>query len=248
MTNFDDFDGKIEKFRSREHNKVKAVDNIKQELRRPSLIAIDHRNVFRDCLCICLNRIFSGDKILSFLSVDDLFKSDFNLIEGDLIILYCDIRETLQKKAARDELLSRVGHGINVVLICEGDDIRDVMGCLENGARGYIPTSVSLQVAIEAIRLVRAGGIFIPANSLLQSYSSASDLDPPRQFTPRQTDVLGQLQKGKSNKIIAFELEMKESTVKVHVRNIMRRLGVTNRTEAVVEMQQNYKTDYKNYK
>jgi DNA-binding NarL/FixJ family response regulator len=248
MKNLDELDKKISKFKEKRENRFEEIDYAKQALRQPSLILIDHRNLVRDCLAISLANAFPYEKIIALPSAADLFKSSIKLIEGDLIILYYDTQQNSQREAARDELLSRVDHGIDVALICEGDDVRDVMGCLDDGARGYIPTNVSLQVAIEAIRLVRAGGIFIPANSLLQFYSSATDLDPPRQFTPRQTDVLGQLQKGKSNKIIAFELQMKESTVKVHVRNIMRRLGVTNRTEAVVEMQQNCNVDYKKAK
>lgn len=51
-------------------------------------------------------------------------------------------------------------------------------------------------------------------------------------FTPRQIAVLHRLRQGKANKIIAYELAMSESTVKVHVRNIMKKMSATNRTEA----------------
>ena len=50
-------------------------------------------------------------------------------------------------------------------------------------------------------------------------------------FTARQAAVIGALRQGKQNKIIAYELNMRESTVKVHVRNIMKKLNATNRTE-----------------
>jgi DNA-binding NarL/FixJ family response regulator len=53
-------------------------------------------------------------------------------------------------------------------------------------------------------------------------------------FTPRQLEVLRLLRQGKPNKIIAYELDVEESTVKVHVRHIMRKLKATNRTHAVV--------------
>ena len=56
--------------------------------------------------------------------------------------------------------------------------------------------------------------------------------DHPAKLTVRQGDVMEQLQLGKANKIIAFDLGMSESTVKVHVRNIMRKMGATNRTQA----------------
>jgi DNA-binding NarL/FixJ family response regulator len=53
-------------------------------------------------------------------------------------------------------------------------------------------------------------------------------------FTPRQAAVLEAVQHGKANKVIAYELDLKESTVKVHVRNVMRKLGAHNRTELAV--------------
>jgi DNA-binding NarL/FixJ family response regulator len=56
-------------------------------------------------------------------------------------------------------------------------------------------------------------------------------------LTSRQMMVLSHLQQGKANKIIAHELNMSESTVKVHVRNIMRKMGATNRTEAAYKAQ-----------
>ena len=54
-----------------------------------------------------------------------------------------------------------------------------------------------------------------------------------QQFTERQLAVLGHLKQGKTNKIIAHELKMSESTVKVHIRKIMQKLNATNRTEVV---------------
>ena len=58
----------------------------------------------------------------------------------------------------------------------------------------------------------------------------------PSIFTARQNDVAEALRHGKANKVIAYELNMCESTVKVHIRNIMRKLNATNRTEAVYKM------------
>ena len=56
-------------------------------------------------------------------------------------------------------------------------------------------------------------------------------------FTPRQVAVLNQLRQGKANKIIAYELAMSESIVKVHVRNIMKKMSASNRTEAAYRAQ-----------
>ena len=106
---------------------------------------------------------------------------------------------------------------------------------LQNGVRGYIPTSVTFDVAIEAMRLVKAGGTFVPASSLNSARQKAELATAWRNgsgpFSPRQTEVIEAIRRGKPNKVIAYELDMRESTVKVHIRNIMKKLKATNRTQ-----------------
>jgi DNA-binding NarL/FixJ family response regulator len=113
-------------------------------------------------------------------------------------------------------------------------------GGLQCGARGYIPSSVGLAVCIEAIKLAIAGGIFIPANPVMAMSKMIDGGDTEQHFagmfTPRQADVVMALRRGKANKIIAYELNMRESTVKVHIRNIMRKLRATNRTEVAYKI------------
>jgi DNA-binding NarL/FixJ family response regulator len=97
------------------------------------------------------------------------------------------------------------------------------------------------QVA-EAIKFVLAGGTFVP-QSILTKYKrpELSDLPPQEDispaiasFSPRQMEVLRSLWRGLSNKMIAYELRMCESTVKVHIRHIMKKLNVNNRTQVVL--------------
>ena len=94
---------------------------------------------------------------------------------------------------------------------------------------------LSLDIAVEAVRLVRAGGTFVPASSLAAARRSGDAPTAPRGtsgiFTARQAAVVDALRRGKANKVIAYELKMRESTVKVHVRNIMKKLNARNRTE-----------------
>jgi DNA-binding NarL/FixJ family response regulator len=106
--------------------------------------------------------------------------------------------------------------------------------------RGYIPTSVECEVAVAALRLIGAGGTFVPVNSL-HSTTAKPDDQPQggrqrrsdgRDLTPRELSVIDLLREGKPNKLIARQLEMQEITVKVHVRNILRKLNAANRTHA----------------
>ena len=123
-----------------------------------------------------------------------------------------------------------------VAMMADSEEPADIVAALERNVRGYIPNSLPLAVAVEAMRLVRAGGVYVPASSLIAAQKSLAEPhdDKPKatsMFTSRQLSVIAALRKGKANKIIAFELQMRESTVKVHVRNIMKKLKARNRTE-----------------
>lgn len=133
---------------------------------------------------------------------------------------------------------------IPVVVLSDTEDAQEILDYLQLGAKGCIPTSLSLDVAIEAIHLVIAGGIFIPANSLtvpdvnhnLNGKAGAYN----GMFTTRQLAVIDGLCRGKQNKIIAYELKLSESTIKVHVRNIMKKLSASNRTEVAFIINEHY--------
>jgi len=102
---------------------------------------------------------------------------------------------------------------------------------------------VKIRVAVEAVGLACAGGIFVPANALLAMremiHARASSVRPlSGVFTTREAAVVEALRKGKANKIIAYELNLCESTVKVHIRNIMKKLKATNRTEVAYKLRE----------
>jgi DNA-binding NarL/FixJ family response regulator len=126
------------------------------------------------------------------------------------------------------------------VVLSDKDDVEEVNRALTHGVRGFIPTSVECEVAVAALRLINAGGIFVPAD-VLRSVSAKRDdsaegerrgrPDEP-DLTPRERSVMELLREGKPNKLIAAQLEMQESTVKVHVRSILKKLHAANRTHA----------------
>lgn len=115
------------------------------------------------------------------------------------------------------------------------DDPMHASEAIRLGARGYLSPGVSLEVTVHALKLIRAGGIYVPANLLgtgrRQDPPGLSDQQMLNLFSPRELEVARAMRKGQPNKIIALELGMSESTVKVHVRNIIKKLKVKNRTE-----------------
>ena len=127
-----------------------------------------------------------------------------------------------------------------VVLLSDRDDVEDVMNALSNGIRGYINPSVEPEVVFAALKLVHAGGTFIPAQAIRtaaakihnSSGCTRQQVMTALDLTPRELSVIELLREGAPNKLIAAALQMQESTVKVHVRNIMKKLHVSNRTHA----------------
>lgn len=104
------------------------------------------------------------------------------------------------------------------------------------GAQGYIPMSLGLTIATEAVRFVLAGGTYVPPEIILSHASPYVGEGPLRNsVTPREMLVIKRIQQGKPNKVIAFELNMCESTVKIHVRQIMKKLGARNRTDLAMK-------------
>lgn len=131
---------------------------------------------------------------------------------------------------------------IPLVIFADDDEPHFILEVFRHGVEGYIPTTLSLPVIIQALRLIYAGGIFIPADSLMkvisteepikQEQSNGFKLNILEGMTPRQLQVLKLLWQGKPNKAIAAELDVRESTIKAHIRYIMEKLGATNRTHA----------------
>ncbi len=114
-----------------------------------------------------------------------------------------------------------------IILIVESDHRSEVSGLVSRlGLQGVIPTSSSIEVAAAVIRQVVAGGRFLPYD--------ADDRARLPKLTRRQEAVLEQLASGAPDKIIALRLGMSVNTVKAHVRAIIAKFQVRNRTQAVL--------------
>ncbi|MBV9288444.1 MAG: response regulator transcription factor [Hyphomicrobiales bacterium] len=134
--------------------------------------------------------------------------------------------------------LSELVPNAPVIILSSKDDGDLARTAISHGAKGYIPCTMGFELAVAAVRLVLAGGSYAPMDF------GAARGQPPRVadvpvggVTPRELAVVRAIQQGKSNKVIAYELNMCESTVKVHVRNIMKKLSAKNRTEVAMKAQ-----------
>jgi len=128
---------------------------------------------------------------------------------------------------------------ISVVVLSAFNDRDNVLRALDLGALGFIPKSAPRDVMVNALRLVFAGGVYIPPEALERAEGNQTKPAPPMSpaelgLTERQLEVLALMMQGKSNKIISRRLDVAEPTVKHHVTAILKALKVANRTEAVI--------------
>lgn len=201
------------------------------------VVVIDKRALFRECVMRCL-QASSGHTVVSFPNVDS-WLDVCNDISASVILL-CLVGRPGDAETHREiSRLSQQGDQPPAIILSDVEDPDQIVDAIGRGARGYIPTSAPLEVVIEVMRLVRAGGVFVPASSLIAARRLKDCITVPHQkgnalLTARQAAVVEALRRGKANKVIASELNMCESTVKVHIRNIMRKLKARNRTEVAV--------------
>jgi DNA-binding NarL/FixJ family response regulator len=131
---------------------------------------------------------------------------------------------------------------VPVVIISATEDPLVIKRALEHGAAGFIPKSSSLETIIAAIDEILMGEIWAPeivqSNLPGNNVSELALAERMAQLTPQQFKVLMMMSQGLLNKQIAFELTVSEATIKAHVTAIMSKLGVSNRTQAVMAANQ----------
>jgi DNA-binding NarL/FixJ family response regulator len=196
---------------------------------------IDERTFTRECITRCLRTLDERLRVEGFPTCDECLQ----IAEGQDLVLY-HLREdpsqwdkNSQKLISFKKLLSIVP----VIILSDAENPNSLAEIYESGARGFIPTDTTLEQLIEIVGLVCVGGIFVPLSSLSLRKSEGpaptAEPGPSNEFTRNELAVFDRLKAGKANKTIAYELGLSESTVKVHIGRIMKKLKVTNRTQIV---------------
>lgn len=217
---------------------------------RGCLLIVDPRALDRQCLAGALSSCNLDMDVSALSSAGEWQKEKELHAPLGAILLNLGGRKVTDANTT-DEIarLASEFKSVPVIILADTDDLGQILKALELGARGYIPSSVGIEVCAEAIGLARSGGIFVPASSVLAMRhliaSGAQQRENPLSgmFTNRQAEVAQALRRGKANKIIAYELNLRESTVKVHIRNIMKKLKAANRTEVAFKINDLFQTD-----
>ena len=197
---------------------------------RRHLAIVDQSRLRSDCLKLALGMQPRRWRVADVATVSELMQQVRQGEEFDVILLggsTCSQIDLVDLSS----LAAAVPH-TPILVAADGDDPERAHRILRAGARGFLPASHSLKILIGALERVRTGGTYVPL-TLTEAVPTA-ERGPWRALTRRQCDVLALIAEGKANKLIADALNMSESTVKAHVKQIIRRLNVANRTQAAL--------------
>jgi DNA-binding NarL/FixJ family response regulator len=207
-----------------------------------TVLVVDDHPLFREGLRQVLQGLADGTRIVTEGDAENALATARAVDDLDLVLL--DLSMPGMNGFTAVQRFCREVPGVPVVIISAHEEPSDVRRALSLGALGYIPKSTPPNTLLDALRLVLGGGVYVPP-LFLQSAQAREPLAPDdpdvsaadsadETLTGRQADVLVLLSQGKSNKVIARELDLSEKTVKAHVTAVFRALGVVNRTQAAI--------------
>jgi DNA-binding NarL/FixJ family response regulator len=203
-------------------------------------LADDHA-LFRSGLKYLLTGLDNALNIQEAGTVQELRNQ--NLTNFDLVLI--DLKfDDFDALYILPEIIEHAG-AARIVIVSGDDRPERVRKCIDAGAMGFLPKSEDQAKLLPALRLVLAGGIYLPARAILE-YSLGQSPAPEshrikKLLSGRQWEILQQAIIGTPNKVIARRLEIAEGTVKAHLSKIYHLIGVKNRTEAVYVFAQDAK-------
>lgn len=233
-----------------------TADPLNGSQRLPVIVIVNDQVLPRSCIVNILKRELAGFEIAEMATTGDLnglSGRDVRLIAfnmGDAEIADPSVEDRLM-------LIEELCPNAHVALLSTRDDEETATAVMQRGIRGFLPSSIPVEVAVAGLRLILAGGVYRPLPIVKQNCTTSlgsirtcndrlpavharsgfAELVPeqlPSDLTPREQHVLAALRLGLPNKLIAVRLNLSENTVKMHIQHIMRKCSARNRTEAVL--------------
>jgi len=200
------------------------------------ILVCDDHALFREGLELVLGQL---DPAADLASVGDAEAALAHVAADDTLdLVLLDLQLPGMDGFAALERLRRDHPSVPVVVLSASESPAHVRSALERGASGFIPKSTRGSVLLSALRLVLAGGIYVPPLMMDAGPAPRPAADPQSTLTGRQLEVLRLLARGLTNREIAEVLKIAEGTVKTHVMHVYEALDVTNRTEAAMRMRE----------
>ncbi len=177
----------------------------KNEPPQPKMALVSPNGMFRECLLPLFRGRLDAD-IAAFPSIDDWMQQE-GAANYALIIFHACGDQQGRDLANLGEVLNSLGERPNFVVLADSERPTEVKALYASGARGYIPTSLSLDVVTEAIKLVMVGGVYCPP-CMLRIHDNDAQLGrtSSASFTPREAAVFEAVRQGQPNKLIADEM------------------------------------------
>jgi DNA-binding NarL/FixJ family response regulator len=218
----------------------------------PVLVIIEPLVLSRTCILNILRRELSEFEILDMSTVQSL---DCTSAHDVRLVVLSIADKPIDHPAVEDDLaaIAECCPNAAIALLSNHDDEPSALAAMQRGVRGFLPTSLPIEIAVAGLRLVLVGGVYRPLPSAC--WSDVPGLEQPcsqslvsanpshnggrvernmSSFTPREQQVLAELELGLPNKLIAARLNLSENTVKMHIQHIMRKCDARNRTEAAL--------------
>jgi DNA-binding NarL/FixJ family response regulator len=202
------------------------------------VLIVDDHPLYREGLKALLMGLEPELVAVGVGSVSEAVESAAREPAFDLVLLDMNLPRVGGLEALRQ--IKAAFEGAVVVVVSGDEDPALVMQTIDAGAAGYIPKSTDSALTIQALRVVLAHGVYLPAGILAAGAGPLGSRAPGPvaipELSPKQRSVLDRLLQGKSNKVIARELDIAEGTVKAHLWAVYQLLGVSSRTQAMCRM------------
>jgi two-component system, NarL family, nitrate/nitrite response regulator NarL len=194
-------------------------------------VLIEPNRLFRDGLKHLLNG--TRFEVGAEFNTVDLARAAAETAETpDLVISGQAVTDEANLRAIREAFPTA-----RIVVLADDLSVEALRAAMGSGADGFLSKSVSPEALIQSLQLVMLGEKVFPTNlaaMLLDLNSAPSPLNSIRGLSPREQEILQALVTGASNKVIAYKLNITEATVKVHLKTLLRKIDVNNRTQAAI--------------
>ncbi|MBQ25126.1 response regulator transcription factor [Alcanivorax sp.] len=203
------------------------------------LIADDHP-LFREAIARVIDDGFPGSTLLEASGLDGAIDIIDQNDDIDLVLLDLNM-PGMQGLGGLVQLRNQFP-GVPAVIVSAEEDKKVILQTVTYGAVGFITKSTPRKQMISALEQILSGSIYLPSDIIrsgggsVQARHQEPGLLPEllESLTRKQLQVFERMTRGESNKMIAYELSIAESTVKAHVSAILRKLGATNRVQAIL--------------
>ncbi len=204
-------------------------------------LVVDDHPLFRMALLEVVGSLYADNEVREASTLDEAQTIIRDSVEDEIDLILLDLQIPGASGFSGLIALRQAAPSVPIIVVSAWAEQDVVVSALTYGAAGFIPKAFSKRHIAEGIDRVLSGGVFVPATETDNDARAGREARPAAAagngisaLTRGELRVLDLLAEGKPNKIIAYELGIKESTVKAHITAILRKLKVHSRTQAVL--------------